>query len=74
MCNLSMTVSTFSFEDIPEEFVTEEILLYVAYKFPYWLSKNFPERLRTKAFIQKLIDTCPNTEFYIKSHGIDPID
>lgn len=74
MCNLSIAVSAFSVRYIPEEFVTEEILLSVAYESPSSLGYNFPERLRTRAFIQELIDTCPNGDYYIKNHGIDAID
>ncbi len=66
MCNIAIDISVHSLKGIPEEFVTEDILMHVAKLAPGRLPDNFPVRFRTKEFIEKMIKSFPNSEYYIK--------
>ena len=54
------------FEFIPEEKMTEEILLKIAVQSPSQLPALFPERLRTEELFQKIVEACPDAGYYIK--------
>lgn len=66
MCNLAIKESVFSLQDIPDEYVTEEILMYVAQEAPGRLLDNFPTRFQTEEFINRMIEKYPVSERYIK--------
>ena len=66
MCDLAIKISVWSLKDIPEQYVTEDMLLYVAQEAPGRLEDNFPKRLRTDAFVNKVIEKYPSAERYIK--------
>lgn len=68
MCDLAIKISVWSLGAIPDEFVTEEILMYVAEKAPGRIQDNFPQRFRTYSFFQKMIENYPDTEYYINEY------
>lgn len=72
ICDVAIAKSPRSLEAVPEEFVTEDILLSVARRACALVPRNFPKRLRTKKFIQQLIETDSYIGKYLD--GIDPID
>ena len=70
MCDISVKTAVQSFSQIPEEYITEEILLYVAEKAPGLLQENFPLRFRTKECIEMFIEKCPSaTSFFRRLIG-----
>ena len=68
MCDIAISVSPFSLKDIPEEFVTEEILMHVAAIAPGRLQDNFPDRFKTQDFVERMIAQYPRTEWYLKNN------
>ena len=68
MCDIAIRVSPFSLEGIPEEFVTEEILMHVADIAPGRLQDNFPDRFKTQDFVERMIAQYPRSEWYLKNN------
>ena len=66
MCDLAVKRSPWSLQDVPEKYVTYEMLLEVAQTAPGRLEDNFPNRFRTSETIRKLIDEAPDAEEYIR--------
>ena len=65
ICDLAVGKTPRSIQSVPEKFVTEEMLLYVARQASVLLKINFPKRFRTKEFIQKLLDEIPTAGQYL---------
>jgi hypothetical protein len=62
--------SIFMLKAVPEEFVTEEMLFYVAEVAPGCLKDNFPEQYRNKSFVAKLIERYPNAAWCIEHYKL----
>ena len=65
MCDLAVRKTPRSIKYVPERFVSEDMLLYVTRQSYILLKCNFPERLRTKEFIQKLMNEVPVSKNYL---------
>jgi len=59
--------SVASRSDVPEDFVTIDMLMRVAKSAPGRLVDNFPVRFRTKMITDKIIAEAPDAEKYVKS-------
>lgn len=66
VCLAAVTRSGDNLEFVPDEFISEEILLLVAATTPRCLQDFFPERFRTQDFIGRLIAQYPKTERFLK--------
>ena len=67
MCELAVLISPKSLGDVPQQFVTEEMLMSVAHRACALLRLNFPERFRTREFIAKIIEAVPDAANYIQN-------
>ena len=67
MCDISVKKAQFSFKFVPERFVTEEMLMYIAELTPGLLDDNFPDKFRTEAIAQKIISSFPDSESYVRA-------
>lgn len=65
MCDKAVEISVWSLVDVPDEFVTEEMLMSVAGRAPGRVTDNFPERFRNRSFIEKMVKEYPDTERYV---------
>jgi hypothetical protein len=68
MCDLAMAISLRAIEGIPDEFISEEMLMLVACDAPLLLSDNFPKKFRNEAFINRLIAKYPDAERYVRKY------
>ena len=66
MCDRAVEKSVWSLKWVPDEFVTEEMLVRVAAIAPGRLSDNFPQRFRTKEFISELAEAFPGSKNYVE--------
>ncbi len=55
---------------IPDEFVTEDMIMYMAKTAPGQLGFRFPEKYRTEKFIRMLTDKYPATKMWLYRAGI----
>ena len=67
VCDTAFQTSVLSITGIPDEFVTEEMLLVLADKAPGQLSYHFPKRFKTEEFVQRLVAINPLVRKYIVS-------
>lgn len=74
MADYVVECSAWAISYIPEAFVTEELLISVAEKLPYRLPDNFPIRLRTTAFFQRLSEANPDVIRILARYNIVPLD
>lgn len=65
ICDAAVQKSVWSLKYVPERFMTEDILIYVAKDAPGRLHDNFPERFRSGASLQKILDAVPSAKEYI---------
>ena len=65
MCELAVEISPWSLQYVPDELVTEEMLRTVTRMACGRLTDNFPERFRTKEFIDSLIEIDPHCANYL---------
>lgn len=65
ICNKAVETTVLSLKDVPEVFVTKEILFHVASKAPGVLTENFPDKFKNEEFIFELIDAFPDARRYV---------
>lgn len=65
VCEAAVLKSAGTIIAVPDEFITEEMLIKVAEVAPAYLSVKFPKRLKTEEFCRKLIEVNPAVEKYI---------
>ena len=65
VCEAAVLKSAGTIIAVPDEFITEEMLIKVAEVAPAYLSVKFPKRLKTEELCRKLIEANPAVEKYI---------
>ena len=65
MCDVMVRNSYPLYRKIPEEFISEDMIIYMAKTTPGQLGLRFPEELKTEAFCKRLIEINPVVEEYI---------
>lgn len=68
LCEAAVHKNILAIKYVPEEFVTEDMIVRVCGIAPSLLSDNFPIRYRTEAFIADLINTFPHLENRLKNY------
>lgn len=68
MCDMAIEISVFDLKYVPESFVTTEMLISVGKRAAARVIDNFPERLKTKETILKIIEVAPDTSTYIEKY------
>ncbi len=66
ICDQAFETSIRSIKGIPDEYVTEDMLVALAKEAPWDLKDHFPERLRSEDLFRKLIEINPRAEYYIQ--------
>ena len=81
ICYYMFEASVYNIQYIPEKFVTERMLTYIASRHPSLFCKvDFPKRLRTKEYIEKLINipsfsySSKQIKGYLEEAHITPLD
>lgn len=65
MCDVMVRSSYPMYREIPEEFISEDMIIYMAKTNPGQLRSRFPDRLKTETFCKKLIEINPAVKEYI---------
>lgn len=59
ICDIAVSENVWDYSIVPEQFVTEDMLVYVAKRAPGILATNFPERFKEEESIKKILGRLP---------------
>ena len=65
ICNYAFQKNAYNINGIPYDYITEDMLLAVAVKYPYWLGDNIPPCYRNNDFYNMLIEVNPGVKPYL---------
>ena len=70
ICDVIVRNSYPMYREIPEEFISEDMIIYMAKTNPGQLGFRFPERFRTEEFVKSITDKYPATKMWLHKAGI----
>ena len=73
LCDTAFKTSVGSYGGIPDEFVTEDMILYLAENFPMKLPNTLPNRFDTADFIHKMVEKIPSKYWEIKKKWLSQV-
>ena len=70
MCDVMVRNSYPMYREIPEKFISEDMIIYMAKTTPGQLGFRFPERFRTEEFVKRLVEKYPETKMWLPKAGV----